>query len=203
MSYLTRNYQRVIQVAVGALVIFIGFASGRVLTSMNRDIAEREFRPAFVDAVRRDTLQEVVMVFMASGRCKACADKKLPEIISAAKVTLKKRVEQQGLTFSTLAVGVDRTPKEAYKELRRYGDFDEVIGGRMWSGLGVLYFGWEKHPGAVSVPQVVVLTRTLVASAGHLRVLSETLRTRVVGLSELKRWAANGFMPLDLGLTSP
>lgn len=178
--------------------LLIGFSS-TLAARLGRETPEgptiaSRYTPAHKEVIGRTQLNEIVLVLLASESCGACGHDSLPNAIERAKLAVQANAQENDLSFAAIGIGVDRDPEIGATNLERFGLFDEIAAGRGWSGLGLLHYMWDRHPGQAGVPQVLVLRRTLVGFPDQISGLdSEVLLGRFVGLREIFEWERREF----------
>jgi hypothetical protein len=184
MTSIGRVNRHVIMIAAG----IVAFAGGYVIT-----IANRPPRDQYPGGLAVQNGSEVVMFYLSSGDCGACAAPELPAIVKGLKVTLREYALQKGMGFSAVAVGVQHSPYAAVDHLRKFGKFDELGVGRSWlNSLAVDYIS-QRVPGTPAIPQVLVIRRNVEGPPRILfRISDEQVLARYVGIDELRRWLNRG-----------
>lgn len=77
------------------------------------------------------------------------------------------------------------------KHLQKYGHFDEIMTGRGWLNIRLLKYVHEGFPGKAATPQILVVDRRKVRTAGS-AIQDEILVLRKVGADEIAAWASLG-----------
>jgi hypothetical protein len=108
------------------------------------------------------------------------------------KVLLAGKAKATGRSFTTIAVALDWDVDEGLAFLRNFGKFDEILVGRNWTNEGAIRYIWHDFPGRPSVPQVVVLVRSVDVGKRTLSVVGERVLTRQIGVDEIRDWVAKG-----------
>jgi hypothetical protein len=138
------------------------------------------------------TGREVVLVFIASSSCPGAKDPRLPEALADIQNHLRREAGEQGSTFVSIGVSLDWDIEKGIKLLRRFGAFDEIAVGRSWMNGAALKYIWEDLPGAASIPQVLLVERTVTQDRA-IFVGGERVRFRKVGAEAIVRWSQLAF----------
>lgn len=137
---------------------------------------------------------EVALVYVGKSSCGFSNVDDLPESLDRARRVLKSRAEDAGLAFTAIGVANDAVPEAGWKHLHRFGRFDQVITGAASVNLGMQRYVLQDFPSISATPQIVIVRRTREAGPGVTpRVHHEQLLSRLIGISEIRRWAAAGF----------
>jgi len=146
------------------------------------------------DSLRRlEDLRQLQLVWIASGSCSACADERLPAVVRGAVAHVGQMAERGGSRFTAVGVGIDVDPERGLKQLRRFGEFDELLVGSGWLGAGAFQYIWQRHVGQGTVPQILVVERDLESLEALLIERRSTVLRRIVGVDQLLAWQAAGF----------
>jgi hypothetical protein len=95
-----------------------------------------------------------------------------------------------------MGIATDRAPSVGIGLLELLGPFDEISAGRSWLNIGALKYVWSEHPGEASVPQVVVLQRT-VEYGRVVRLTDERVMLRKAGVPDIVAWSVVAFPGAD------
>jgi hypothetical protein len=148
------------------------------------------YRPAY----RTQPGQEIVMVFIGASFCGADQRPGFPALMETAKVTLQRAAAAQGKGFSAHAVLLDWETDRGLAFLRPFGAWDEISVGRNWVGEGAQRFIWGSLPGPATVPQVVIIERTL-DDGDPVRIHGERQVKRIGGADQIAAWIQAGAHP--------
>ena len=130
---------------------------------------------------------ELVAVLVTTSTCGFSAAPELPSVVAEAKAALLKRAEQEEKHFVYIGVGLDHNPVEAFRFLRRFGPFDEVLAGRGWLNTGSIEFMIRGIPGPAATPQLIVFERDVVAGDNSISVTPDRIIGRYVGLAAIRQ----------------
>lgn len=136
---------------------------------------------------------ELLLVFIGSSTCGASEAPGFPEALATVQTALGERAAAFGLSFGTLGVAIDHSPRKGIAFLESMGDFDELIAGRGWINQGGVSFVWRHLPGESAIPQIVVLARNVSTqpASSHYLIGADHLVARIVGIEEFFRWASH------------
>ena len=149
---------------------------------------------------------EVVMVLLSTSGCMGNSYEGFDDAVREAKQVLRDRIEATGEAFFTVGVakqwdiqeGLDyllHGKTESFGDLD-FGAWDEVSAGRSWLNEWVLNLVWRDEDGIASVPQVLLLRRSVVPEETGISVGSHEVLRRVNGSDSIVEWFNEG-MPLD------
>jgi hypothetical protein len=136
---------------------------------------------------RLGTTSEVVLVLMGNSQCGACNDPDVPAAVARLKTMTDSAATRTEMRFSFIGVSLDWNVGNGLEYLARYGGYDEVIVGRNWLNTGVTSWIWRDHPGPPSMPQAVLLLRTIEQGERGITISRDSILARYVGVDELKR----------------
>jgi hypothetical protein len=139
---------------------------------------------------------QIVAVLVISTRCPIRPE--LLTTIERMKLTLARRAQATGRSFSAVAVVLDWSDRNAMRFINRFGRFDELILGGNWLNSGTVQWIWRGVPGVARVPQVVVVERPVRPLANTIVVGSERELVRRVNNEEILAWGQQNFPLLPL-----
>ena len=148
-------------------------------------------RNSSVTTVQGESLSsgtEIVMVFIASSDCVGINDPRLAPALNAIRAGLQRQANHNGNRLVPVGVSLDLDHREGLRLLERLGPFEEVVLGRGWLNSGAIRYIWEDIRGYPGIPQIVVTTRTVVASR-TVQVYNEELFARKVGVAQIVTWS--------------
>ncbi len=147
-------------------------------------------RPEAGDRPARGILQdgtELVAVLVAASMCEFSNAPELPSVVAEAKTALLQRAAQDDRHFVYIGVGLDDSPEESFRFLRRFGPFDEVLAGRGWLNTGSIAFMIRGLTGPLATPQLIVFERDLAIGDRSILVTPDRLIGRYVGLDAIRQ----------------
>ncbi|MGD2218386.1 MAG: hypothetical protein PVJ64_16640 [Gemmatimonadales bacterium] len=142
--------------------------------------------------LERGTTEQIRMILIGSSACGAQRNEDLREAIEAAKRDLAERFTGEGKQFASTGVALDWRIEDGLEFLGAFGEFDEVIVGGNWLNAGAVRYIWRDFPGASTVPQVVVLKRSVTVSSSTISVGEEELLARLAGTEQVMKWVDLG-----------
>lgn len=134
---------------------------------------------------------ELALVYIGSSTCSYANSEELPALLETVRELLRERAQKAGRSFATIGVSKDLDVEAGIKHLQKYGHFDEIMTGRGWLNIGLLKYVYEGFPGKAATPQVLVVDRRKVRTAGS-AIQDEVLVLRKVGADEIAAWASLG-----------
>ena len=147
--------------------------------------------------------QEFILVFIGSYECAASRAPELAPAFRDAQTSLRARVAAENAEFVTVGVAVDWVVDEGLAFLKDIATFDEMSAGRSWLNSSAVPLLWGAQAGEPALPQIVLLSRRIVADPGSYRIDEERVLLRKVGLDEILQWQALGFPSADLPRLPP
>lgn len=140
---------------------------------------------------------ELVLIYFGSAHCAWAKRPELPRVVDSAKRQLARYAASRGLSFTTIGVALDWSPKEGLEHLAQIGEFDEVSAGSSWSNSIALKFFGKAVFGPASTPEIIILERSIgypnpATGVFNNETTSERFVARYAGMVELRRWTANG-----------
>ncbi len=143
----------------------------------------------------RSTIQngrDVAMVFFVSSSCLGGRDERLQGALRELRRAIESRLATAGVRFASIGVSLDQPSAAGWAFLRRFGSFDEVVLGRNWLNSAAIAYLWRDLPGTPTIPQLVLIERSVEVGAGGLQIGSDRLLTRKVGVEDIVKWAKEG-----------
>jgi hypothetical protein len=182
------------------LLCLVGLGFGGVLT-----VALRRSSPPQVDSVPAmkslpDTGVQEVAVFIGASWCRASAFPQLRDSLPLLMKVLETEAHARNHRFSSIGVSLDAVPKDGIAWLSNYGTFRELIVGGGWGNYGVIGLIWSDPASSPELPQLLIMTRPILASAPRMRFGSVTVRERLYGMRHiLQRFSSH---PAQTGFDS-
>jgi hypothetical protein len=94
----------------------------------------------------------------------------------------------RGKRFSAIGIALDWSLPVGMEYLRGFERFDEVLIGSNWLNTGVIRYVWRDLPGPPSLPQLIVIERTIDAG-DKLAIGPERVLIRAVGKEQLSEFS--------------
>jgi hypothetical protein len=139
--------------------------------------------------------REIVAVFISSATCVANFNPAFKPAVREMMRRLGAQRDSLGVSLSIMGVATDWVTRDALAYLQGFGEFDELDVGRNWFNGAVVHHVWEAAGGQPSVPQVVLLERTIDDGSGgsnRVTVSPERVLARFVGGDQIQAWVARG-----------
>lgn len=136
--------------------------------------------------------REVVAVFISATTCVANRDSTFKPAVREMMRRLGVQRDSAGRRVSVTGVSIDWSAREGLAYLEGFGAFDEVVAGRNWFNSAVTRYVWQAPGARPTIPQVVLVERTVSAGARGVQVGAERELGRFVGGDEIKAWVARG-----------
>lgn len=136
---------------------------------------------------------ELVAVVISAAYCEDSQRTDYRESIEQMKLRLRDTAQERGMTFAVIGVAVDWSAEEGLRHLQRLGQFDQFVIGGGWTNVATVELVDRWRSGALTIPQVLVIERTLGANSGSAIVSGGRVVERLVGVDAIVRWAAEGF----------
>lgn len=184
-SVLSRTYLVIACAALGVTIVAVSQRTtwrDRLSTTARAD-------PSLPRALKSGT--ELVAVFIGSSTCGAAENPELKVAIAQLRRSLAARAFRDGKTFSSIGVALDWSVRDGLQFLATFGEFDEVMAGRNWLNAGAVHYIWRDIAGRPSLPQVLLLERSVEVTATSISIGDETLIARKVGAGEITQWVAS------------
>lgn len=163
------------------LVCVLGLAVGAATTVALR---YREPTPIVADSAAKavpDSGVQEVAVFIGASWCAASAFPQLKDSLPLLLKRLETEARSRNHWFSTIGVSLDVPAKKGIEWLNEYGTFGQLIVGGGWGNYAVLDLIWSDLSSAPELPQLVILSRPILASTPRIRLGPVTVRERVSG----------------------
>jgi hypothetical protein len=172
-----------------SLVLFLVAAVPVVARRARTTIDARSPEPRATTSGRIAKGTEVIAFFIASSGCGASQHPKLPSALARIRTNLGAQAHGEGKRFVYAGVAVDENPQTGLNFLKPFGPFDEVMSGGGWVGSGSIEFMVRGLPGALALPQLLVIERDVSPENGQIVVSSDRIVRRVLGFVEIFRLA--------------
>ena len=131
--------------------------------------------------------RQVLVILVGSSGCRFTSDPRARNAFWKI-VQAEKALESDSVEISTVGVAIDRSADDGLETLRAIGKFDEYSVGNGWLGTAALQFIVRDLSGVPMVPQVLVVSRAVVAGSPP-RVGEDSVHIRLTGVDQIERWA--------------
>lgn len=195
------------------LALSIGFVLGVSLGSAGLlpvpDFSIRWSVPAlssdeFVPNAGTGPGKQLLLVYVGSSTCGWSNRAELPPMVRNLKAELQVRATAVGRRFAAVGIARDRRADDGLAHLEKFGPFDEVMAGHSWANTGIqeYIYGGPNMAGPGVTPQIILVSRQLDYSVGHVSVVDEQVLLRKTGLGEISEWVTAG-APFEVGQEAP
>jgi thiol-disulfide isomerase/thioredoxin len=165
--------------------VFVGPAALLSCTQDRPDFSAVSGSPAASELQPDSIFTEYVLVVLGAGWCSACQDPRFPDAVAHVVDEARANAATAGGAFRTVGVSLDRDVEAGYRAVSRYGQFDEVVLGGHWRGMGAITFIWRDLAGQPSLPQALLLRRSVTLSTSSITVGKDELLARLIGANEM------------------
>lgn len=168
-----------------------------VLTLCPCRLDAQQYEPSY-ETPRRG---ELIAVFISTSTCVGNANPDLDKAIRTVKATLAKRSKAAGLGFAAVGVASQWSVADGLKYLldgaspmgkKDFGQWDEVAAGRNWIGMIPSEYVWRDSAGQATVPQLIILERTLQPGQTRIAIGKDRVLQRLNGAVRIVAWAKAG-----------
>lgn len=164
-------------------------------------------RTVGVDRIPREAVElggpdQLILFYFGSSDCPWSTQPEMPDLVQKAQGGVRAAADAHGLGFMSIGVAVDRSAKEGLSFLERIADFDQVASGGGYANILLTDLFSHDLPAIISVPQIVVVRRTLQGVDQENAALVGTQATvvfRSVGMREISAWVGRG-SPVAAGM---
>jgi len=140
------------------------------------------------------------MIYIGSSSCSFSNDPDLPKLIEDTKLKLQDKATNMDWSFSTVGVSIDWITSDGINHLNKFGQFDEVMSGRKWNGIGASQY-LKKMPEIYGIPQIVVVIRESEIDDENTydSEIHEMFVYQMAGLYQIEKWYNQGLpLPQDV-----
>jgi hypothetical protein len=160
---------------------------GLIVASQPMLSQERDYTPSYEMPKGR----EIVAIYVGSSTCGPCLTPEVKAAVRKMKVLVADQAKQQGASFSAVAAANDWEIAKATTFVEPLGQFDQLVLGGNWTNLAIERYVWRDPQGVPSMPQILVIERTV--TVGPRMSFSEPkLVRRVMGGKEIPDWVEHG-----------
>lgn len=141
---------------------------------------------------------ELVAVVISASFCLANGVDGFHEAVERIPRLLRAQIDNRPeMVTRVVGVAVDPDPETGAEYLVHLAEFDEVIAGGSWLNTGTEKFLWGRYALGGSIPQIVVLQRTVTRPQGFVVLESERLVRTIAGADKIIDWVARGAPALE------
>lgn len=135
--------------------------------------------------------RQIVAIYFGADFCGACHNTAVKEAVASMKSLVAAQAKKQGASFAAIGVANDWDPKVAANFIASNGAFDQLVLGGNFTNLAVEQFIWRDAKGRASLPQIVVIERT-VKSDVRIDFSEPRFLRRVMGADSIPLWVKQG-----------
>ena len=136
--------------------------------------------------------RELVAVLVSYSKCVGNSYPGFVASVDSLNRALAAQAKRSGRQFVAVGVATDWDPDSGYAYLKSLARFDEFIVGRNWFNLGVAHYVWADSLGKPSVPQVILLERTITPGKKTVAVGADHVLARYQGAAAIAEWVKRG-----------
>lgn len=193
---------------LGALAVGLGFAAGLALGRAGLvpvpEVSVSWSIPALLPAsylpsASTEEGDQLVLVYVGSSTCGWSNRPELYPMIQNLKSELSERANTAGVGFAAVGIARDVRAADGLAHLEEFGPFDEVMAGNSWANTGIqeYIYGAGEMAGPGATPQILLLSRRLDYTAGHVSLADGRMLLRKSGFGDISDWVDAG-APFDI-----
>ena len=133
-----------------------------------------------------------VVVYIGSTGCGFSRDSSLKDAVRRMKPLVARQAATANRALSLNGIALDWSADSGYTYLKSLGPWDEVTVGNNWVNLGATHFVWQAAAGRASIPQVVVVQRTIHALDRRIDISPDMPLRQIVGVDSIVAWVNAG-----------
>jgi hypothetical protein len=136
---------------------------------------------------------ETLTVIISSSTCKAGQTPGYRQAVDLAVELVGKQAREAGTRHRVLGIAVEYDLEAGFNHLQSLSDgFHEVVVGGNWLNSGTEKFIWGNLGEVPGLPQILVVSRTVVQGESTFSVQDEELIFRLVGADQIMAWVDGG-----------
>jgi hypothetical protein len=186
-------------------VLALGLLSAKLLTAQDGSYQPIRQWPGVTVSDHGAELgpaRELLAVMISSSWCGGNAVDGFDLAIRDMKDILARRADSAGYSFSAIGVAVDWDVSVGVRYLLEgvstsgqltFGPWGEIVAGRDFLSSGTSMYALSKGLRHLTVPQVIVLERTVIPHESYVEVTEPLFLYRVSGGEDIVLWAEEGF----------
>jgi hypothetical protein len=132
-----------------------------------------------------DTGVQEVAVFVGASWCRASAFPELKDSLPNVLKKLEGEAKSRNHWFTSIGVSLDQPARKGIDWLGEYANFGELIVGGGWANYGAIDLIWSDSLSVVELPQLIVLSRPILASSPRMKFGPITIRERLRGVEPI------------------
>lgn len=136
--------------------------------------------------------RQIVAVYIGAQSCSACHFAPVKEAIESMKTLVAAQARQSGASFAAIGVANDWDVKEAADFIATNGQFDQLVLGGNFTNLAIEQFVWRDPNGIATMPQILIIERTVKTGAQKIEISELKILRRLNGSEEIPAWVKLG-----------
>lgn len=139
---------------------------------------------------------QLVAVYIGSSDCRGSKLPEFPEVERRTMAALSRLAQREGAHFVTVGVALDVIPRLGAKYLEKFGPFDISVTGGGWMNPGAVQYIWRDYPGDGTVPQIVVVRRSVDVPPRGVVVSPDSVLGRLIGIEGMQAFLEREEQPV-------
>lgn len=135
--------------------------------------------------------RQILAVYLGAESCGPCHNASVKEAVVSMKALVAAQAKQAGASFAAIGVANDWDHQHAVRFLATNGPFDQVVLGGNFTNLAIEQFVWREPNGTATMPQILIIERTVKTDARIVFSDQHILR-RILGSDEIPVWFKQG-----------
>lgn len=135
--------------------------------------------------------RQILAVYLGAESCGPCHNAAVKEAVVGMKSLVAANAKRSGASFAAIGVANDWDQSQAARFLATNGPFDQVALGGNFTNLAIEQFVWRDAEGTASMPQILIIERTVKQDARIVFSEQRVLR-RILGSEEIPAWFKQG-----------
>jgi len=131
---------------------------------------------------------ETLVVFLVSSFCGASQDAQLKQAMREDRSRMLAEATRRGSHVRFVGEASEGSFDWGIRLVTEFGTFDELVLGSGWMNQALIQYVWRDLPGPASLPQMVVLRRTVHLAENDIGVGHDIVVRRLVGKAEIRDW---------------
>lgn len=154
---------------------------------------------AYVPSTDLPNGKQIVAVYFGAQSCGPCHNPDVKEAVASMKLLVGAQARVAGAMFAAIGVANDWDSRVAAEFVATNGRFDQVVLGGNFTNLAIEQFVWRDPKGVPSMPQIVIVERTVKTGDRRIEFSDARILRRVLGSDSIPLWAKQG-APIGLAV---
>ena len=170
------------------LGLVVGVGIQTIIARPNRSAVRPTLAENLNTNALADTGVQEIAVFIGASWCVATL--RSPELRDSLPIVFRRLATEATARhhkFSRLGVSLDAPPQTGLDWLSKYGRFDQLIVGGGWGNFGVVNMIWSDSASEATLPQLIIVSRRIVATSPRIVFGPVTVRERLYGPGPIMR----------------